>query len=70
VKKLSDHPKVRCTVSSMEQARIRRLAKDNGCVPIWGEAYGAWCCGCKDGLHFGDQQCSIISMKSAERSRP
>lgn len=41
----------------------------NGCEPEWSAGYDAWVCGCPDGLHYGDQQCSIISVESAQRRR-
>jgi hypothetical protein len=45
------------------------LARENGCRPIWNAHYKAWCCGCEDELHCGDQQSSIISSESAKRKR-
>ena len=56
-------------VRSIRDARIAKIARDNGCRPLWWPPYGAYCCGCDDLLHAGDQQCSIISEKSARKRR-
>lgn len=50
-------------------ARLDYDARRNGCVPVWSEEYQRWCCGCEDSLHCCDQQCSIITYKSAARRR-
>jgi hypothetical protein len=44
-------------------------AVKNGCSIEWNPRYKAWCCGCKDDLHNGDQQCSIITVESSKRRR-
>lgn len=45
---------------------LRLVATLNGCSPIWSDEYKTWCCGCEEGTHFSDQQCSIITHKSAK----
>ena len=57
-------------IVDLSRERIRRLAIANGCRPIWSEYYGVWCCTCEGGTHYGDQQSSIMSLKSAGRQRP
>jgi hypothetical protein len=51
--------------------KIFELAVANGCQPIWldGMFGWAWHCDCKDGLHYCDQQCSMITVKSAKSQR-
>lgn len=44
-------------------------AKKNGCKPFYWEPYKAFCCGCTDLLHISDQQCSVITDKSANKKR-
>lgn len=48
---------------------IRVLAVSNGCKPKWydGIMGWAWHCTCEDKTHYCDQQCSAISLTSAER---
>jgi hypothetical protein len=43
------------------------LAKRNGCNVKFHLDFPY--CGCADGLHFCDQQCSLISDQSAKRRR-
>ena len=40
-----------------------------GCNAKWYDGiFGwAWHCGCDDGKHMSDQQCSILTMESLER---
>lgn len=40
-----------------------------GCHPVWHDGmFGpAWHCGCGDGRHQCDQQCSMITFSSLER---
>lgn len=54
------------TKSQNEQAM--KIAKTNGCEPFFQPGFG-WVCDCHDGLHFCDQQCSLISLESAKRKR-
>lgn len=51
--------------------RIYALAVASGCSPIWHDGiFGwAWHCNCDDGLHGSDQQCSTISLRSAQKRR-
>lgn len=56
-------------LAETQDERILRTARANGCSPIWSEHYEAWCCGCPDGFHVADQQCSMISTTSARKSR-
>lgn len=46
---------------------IFMLAVENGCQPFWWDGiYGwAWHCNCPDLRHACDQQCSMITTKSA-----
>ncbi len=48
---------------------VKKIAIKNGCKPKWWPYYDTYVCGCKDELHFCDQQCSIISRESAKRRR-
>lgn len=50
---------------------VRDRAKKNGCSPAWEDGmFGwRWHCTCDDNLHCYDQQCSVITLKSAGRSR-
>ena len=52
-----------------EELRIQ--AMNHGCVPVWCSGMIGWAyhCTCADGLHYCDQQCSVISAESAARSR-
>lgn len=50
--------------------QIRVLAASNGCRPVWSEGMESYYCGCEDELHFGDQQSSLITLRSAARQRP
>jgi hypothetical protein len=54
---------------SKNQDEIYRRAVENGCKPFWHDGiFGpAWHCGCDDDKHCCDQQCSMITLKSAER---
>lgn len=54
-------------VDVREQADVYRTARANGCAPVWSEHFRAWCCGCDDNLHGCDQQCSMITPRSAAR---
>jgi hypothetical protein len=47
--------------------RAAQEAKRNGCKPFWWDPYQAFCCGCDDDTHAGDQQCSVITDDSARR---
>lgn len=44
-------------------------AETNGCKPFWHDGIFGWAyhCGCQDGTHYCDQQCSMISVESAKR---
>lgn len=50
---------------------LRDIAAKNGCKPVWWDGILGWAyhCTCEDELHFGDQQCSVITSKSARRVR-
>lgn len=49
--------------------QIAEVARKNGCSPFFWKPYKAYCCGCDDDLHCCDQQCSLITLKSAKRRR-
>ena len=55
----------------MNHEKIYRVAVENGCQPKWHDGiFGeAWHCMCDDNLHCSDQQCSMISEKSAKKFR-
>lgn len=53
----------------MKPVEVIHTAIKNGCRPEYHPGYG-WCCGCKDGLHHGDQQSSLLSAKSCKKKRP
>lgn len=51
---------------------VAAAARENGCEPRRRRDEDGdivWSCTCKDELHFGDQQCSIITADSAARRR-
>jgi uncharacterized protein (DUF433 family) len=50
---------------------VRVMAIQNGCEPYWHNGIFGWAyhCGCDDGLHNCDQQCSMIDETSAGRKR-
>jgi len=55
-----------------ENVEAAELAKLNGCKVVprnFDDVFDWNCCGCADNLHHGDQQCSIITMKSARRGK-
>lgn len=41
------------------------MARKNGCTPEWSDSMRAYVCGCEDLRHACDQQCSVITIKSA-----
>lgn len=47
------------------------LALYSGCKPVWADGIlgKGWHCGCEDGLHYMDSQCSIITPASLQRKR-
>jgi hypothetical protein len=52
-----------------DKKRIYDLAIAAGCKPTWhdGMLGWAWHCGCKDGAHYCDQQCSMVTEVSLRR---
>mgnify|MGYP001610333141 CR=1 FL=1 len=52
-----------------EDRALYKIAKANGCRPTWYDGiFGwAWHCGCADGTHASDQQCSALNTRSARR---
>ena len=56
---------------SEKQYAIKARAESNGCRPFWydGILGWKWHCGCEDGLHCCDQQCSAIDERSASKKR-
>ena len=51
------------------EAEEYKLAKENGCNPVWydGIIGWDWHCGCEVMRHAHDQQCSVITKESAKR---
>lgn len=51
----------------MNHDKIFLLAIEHGCKPFWHDGIigPSWHCGCDDNRHACDQQCSMITEKSA-----
>jgi hypothetical protein len=47
---------------------IYKIAKSNGCKPFWYDGIiEGWHCGCPNERHWYDEECSAITIKSANR---
>ena len=55
----------------MNNVDLCTLALNSGCKPVWADGIlgKRWHCGCEDGLHGMNVQCSVITPATLQRKR-
>ena len=55
----------------MNNVDLCTLALNSGCKPVWADGIlgRRWHCGCEDGLHCMNVQCSVITPATLQRKR-